>query len=356
MNRTHLFLGIAILVLSGYYAWSKLHKAKVMEQDFEASRYFPELKEDGVGSIKVKSKDPAFEYTLTRKGEHWFIDSNLLNVEKTHQLVHCIIELTQEREMDPTPTEDREIEFKLNDPSYRLEVFDNDGKSLGAVRLGGRVPDYNHFYGQWEKGGAVHTVPAYTLGVLEEEPKDLRESSILPVEVAAVKRFSVSGPELPTILLEESKEKEYSFVEPSPGAADETAVEKFLFRLRELKAGRFLDAEEEPPIGEPQVRYVAEVGYSDLEVVSELCQRVPANPKLVYGRRYFRKKGAQEPEKETLERFVVEVARDSDILHPGVALFEDRRLARFDRALASVAIAVGRFSGAHSRLRAPIAV
>lgn len=331
MNRTNLVLVIAILCLASFYSWSKLHKLEVTDQKFEASRYYPGVEEEGVESIHITSKDPAYDYTLHRKADHWYLDSNLLNIEKTHQLVHTVLELTRERQMEAKPTEAREKEFKLDQPSYRFEPFKNGGESLGAVKLGARTPDYNQYYGQFEKGGSVDTVPAFTFSVLEEKPKDLIEASLFPVEVAAVDTFSLEPAGGAKVSLKREGETDlYSFVTPKAGKADESAVKDFLFKLHDLKIARFLASEEHPKMGEQQVRYQAKLSYSDYLVVTELYGRVAANPKLIYGRRYFVKKDEQKPTEGTEERFVVEIPEKSEVLQPSERLFVDRRVAVFD--------------------------
>lgn len=331
MNRTNLGLLIAALCLASFYSWSKLHKLETSDKNYQASRYFPHVKEEDVESIKVMSKDPAFEYILERRADHWYIDRNLLNIEKTHQLVSSVLELTREREMEAEPDAAREKEFRLDAPSYRLEPFKNGGESLGAVRLGARTPDYNEFYGQWEKGGAVHTVPAYTFSVLEEKPSNLVEMSFFPVEVAAVKLLTVQVGESPAVKLQRLEESEnFEFVQPSLGRADESAVKDFLFKLNDLKVARFLAASETTELGQKVVSYTAEVGYTDLEIVTELRGRVGANASLLYGQRYFRDGKGAVPVEGTLERFVVEVPAKSELLTPDERLFVDRRVAVFD--------------------------
>lgn len=331
MNRTNLVLVIAILCLASFYSWSKLHKVEETNQKFESSRYYPGVEEEGVESIRITSKDPAYDYTLHRKADHWYIDSNLLNIEKTHQLVHTVLELTRERQMEANPSQAREKEFKLDQPSYRFEPFKNGGESLGAVKLGARTPDYNQYYGQMEKGGSVDTVPAFTFSVLEEKPKDLIEASLFPVEVAAVDTFSAEPAGGTKVSLKRQGESDlYSFVTPKAGKADESAVKDFLFKLHDLKIARFLAAEEHPEMGDRQVRYEAKLSYSDYLVVTELYGRVAANPKLLYGRRYFVKTGEDKPAAGTEERFVVEIPQKSEVLQPSDKLFVDRRVAVFD--------------------------
>lgn len=331
MNRTNLGLLIAALCLASFYSWSKLHKLETTDKKYQASRYFPEVKEEDVESIKVMSKDPAFEYVLQRRADHWYINQNLLNIEKTHQLVSSIIELTREREMEAEPDSAREKEFQLDSPSYRLEPFKNGGESLGAVRLGARTPDYNEFYGQWEKGGAVYTVPAYTFSVLEEKPIDLVEMSFFPVEVAAVKLFTVQVGEQSQVILKRVEDSEnYEFVQPALGRADESAVKDFLFKLHDLKVARFLTPQEKTELGKVEVAYTAEVGYTKLEIVTELRGRVEANKDLVYGQRFFRDKASGSPLDGTLERFVIELPAKSELFRPNERLFVDRRVAVFD--------------------------
>jgi Domain of unknown function (DUF4340) len=330
LNRTQVVLIFAILGLASFYTWSKVRKIEDVEREFQDARYFPKVEEKDVEEIRVFSADPSFEYTLGRRGDHWYIGSHLLSLEKSHQLVMSILELSRDREMEARPTPDREAEFKLHTPAYILSVVANGGKELGTVKLGTRTPDYNHFYGQEKEGGAISTVPAYTLGILEEEPKSLHEQSLLPAEVAAVDLFSFEVGTSESVVLERFDETRYRFQVPDKGLADETRVKDFLFQLKDLKVARFLGPDEVAPAGTTEVQYRARVSYSEFEVVTELQQRVAANRKLVYGKRYLRTKDSPNPVEGTLERFVVELLPQGDIANPTYSLFEDRRVVVLD--------------------------
>ena len=327
MNRTHIILSVAVLALASFYVWSKFHKMETTEREYQAARYFPHTEEKDVTTIKVFSKDPEFEYVLTRKGDQWYIGQHLLDVSQTHQLVSSVLELNHERQMFAEPTDKEESEFRLDDPQYRLTVIKNDGSELGTVKLGKRTPDYNHFYGQMTKGGEISTVPAYTLGVLEKQPKELTEEALLPVEVAAVELFEVWVKGEKLCSLEKRDDKKFFFQGKDRGRADETRVEGFLNQLKDLKVGRFLDPEEKPTMGDVRVKYLAKVGYSEYQVVTELMQRVAVKRQLIYGQRYLQKVGQDSPEEGTLERFVIDIPTSSKVVQPTLEAFEDRRAA-----------------------------
>lgn len=330
MNRTQVFLLIAVLGLASFYMWSKLHKLETTEAEFQKARYYPDLVEEDVSKIKVVSREPSFEYELTNHGGEWFIDSHLLNIEKAHQLVSSLIELTTEREMDANPSPERAAEFGIDEPSYLITVWGKEDKELGSVKLGDRVPDYNFFYGQKAEGGAISTVPAYTLGPLEEEPTDLLEKAFFPVEVATVDRLLVKRADEVVVDLRREGEESFSFAGSLQGTADESRVEKFILKLKDLKVGRFLNEDEKPNVGATSVSYDAKLSFSEFHRITELLGRVPANPSLVYGQRYLRDPKTKEPVPKTLERFVVEIPKGSDAMEPSAASFQDRRLIVFD--------------------------
>ena len=329
MNRTQLWMLMAVLSLGAFYAWSKIDKLETTEQEYQDARYFPKLTEEEISRIKVVSKEPAFEYELVSHGDEWFINGHLLSIEKSHQLVSSVAELSREREMEPTPTPEREKEFGVDEPSYQITVW-KDSEDLGTVKLGDRVPDYNHFYGQWAKGGPIWTVPAYTLGPLEEEPKELREAALFPVEVASVSRFSIFKNEMKIVELVQKNDDTYSFTVPKGSKADESRVEKFLYKLKDLKVGRFLPDDEKAPMGDTVVTYEAKLGYSKYQRITELKQRVAVKPKFVYGQRYLRDPDSSEPVENTVERFVVEIPSESDLMSPQPSIFEDLRVVVFD--------------------------
>lgn len=329
MKRSHLFLFLAVSCLATFYAWSKVHKLQTIEREYQEARYFPELEQSAVGRIKVVSLDPSFEYELVRNGDVWYIDGHLLSHEHSYQLVSSVLELSKERQMVASPSAEDEAEFRLDSPSYRLTIWDNEDEQIGEIKLGKRTPDYNHFYGQSQEGGEISTVPAYTLGVLEKEPKELREMSLLPVELATVNSLWIVSKDQ-EIELERRDESDFVFVKPEEKGADETAVEAFLTRLNQRGVGRFLSKDEETETGEVEVSYRAKLSYSELQWVTELHQRVSVQPKLLYGRRYLfdPEKQAQVPGTE--ERFVVEISPNSDFVNPTPRLFEERRVVVFD--------------------------
>ena len=329
MNRTHKFLLLAFLALSCFFTWLKIDKAETLNSEYQGARYFPNLEDADVESIKVTSLEPAYEYQLRRFGDQWFIDSHLLNVEKAYQLVSSLLELSREREMDAAPSEQREKEFQLDKPAYLIEVTGLGGKSLGGVKLGKRTPDFNHFYGRSVSGGAISTVPAYTLGVLEDKPQDLRENALFATEVEAVKSLAIGKGKEPDILLQRKGESEFFFEAPGTEKADESLVKGFLTQLKDMKVGRFLEPDEEADFGDLAIQYVARVTYSELEVVTELYQRVAVKPSLVYGKRYLRKLDGGDLVEGTAERFVVEINTGSRVLEAETKNFEDRRVLVF---------------------------
>lgn len=334
MNRTQVGLLIAVLGLATFYLWGKTHKMETEEREYQEKRFFSEKKQEDIGSIRVKSKDPVFEYLLTRRGDRWYLDSHLASQEKSPQLVNSLIELTTEREIHAAPTPGEEKEFGLDDPSYVITLTSNGGDTLGTVLLGDRTPGGNHYYGRLESGGAISTVPAYTLSPLEEEPKDLREDSPFPAEVAAVDRleFAAEGQTQGTIEREKSEDPEantkYRIVSPEKKEADETKVSDHLFLLKDMKVARFLGDEERTKLGTPVATYRVHEFDSGFDLVTEFCQPVSINPKLRYGRRFLTKVGSKDIVPGTEERFVIEMLGDSQALHPTLQQFEERRLLR----------------------------
>lgn len=329
MKRSQLVLLALVLGLGSFYAWAKLDKVRTEDAKYQEARYFPKLEAEDVQHIKVVSREPQFAYDLYRKGDRWFIDSHLLNIEKSYQLVSSYLELSREREMDPAPDQTREAEFHLDQPNYSITVWDNSGKDLGTVKLGSRAPDSNHYYGQWQAGGAISTVPAYTLSTMEEKPDALRELSLFPVEATAVDKLTVEKEGKVVVVLELEKEK-FRFVEPKLGMADESKVKDFLLTLKDLKVGRFLAKEEKTSPGPTSVSYRADLSYSEFDQVTEIQGPVAVQPKFRYGRRFLAQPGSDQPVEGTEERFVVELAKGSNPVEPSATLFEDRRVAVFD--------------------------
>lgn len=339
MSRSNVVLLLVVLSLGTFYAWSKLHKMEEEKKKFEASRYFPEKKETDVESIDVTCTDPHFHYLLKRVGDRWFLDGHLANQEKSPQLVSCIIEMTTEKEINPSPKPEDIKEFGMDKPSYTFTLTANGGKDMGTVILGKRAPGGNHYYGQWKKGGAISTVPSALFSPLEEEPKDLREMSPLPIQPAAVDRFSFElSDQKGEMTRPEGKDEGYEMVKPARMTVDETRASDLMYLLKDLKVARFLGDTEKTDLGTPVATYRAhEVGSdpqdkkgSKVDFVAQFCQPVAVTPKLRYGRRYLTDPGSDKPLPGTEERFVIEMLPDSKALHATVAGFEDRRLMKLD--------------------------
>lgn len=331
MNRSQIVLLLAVLGLGTFYFWSKLHKAQVEKQEYEAARYFPEKKEEDVESIDVTCTDPHFHYVLNRVGDRWYLDGHLASQEKSPQLVMCLVELTTEKEIDPAPKPEADKEFGLDQPSYTFTLTANGGKDMGTVILGKRTPGGNHYYGRWKKGGAISTVPAYTFSPLEEEPKDLREMSPFPVEVTAVDRFAFEvGEQKGEMKRPEGKDEGFEMIKPSKMVVDETRANDLMYLLKDLKVARFLGDKESTDLGAPVATYRAHEAGSKVDFVTQLCQPVAVTPKLRYGRRFLTDPESDKPLAGTEERFVIELLADSKALHATVAGFEDRRLMKLD--------------------------
>ena len=147
------------------------------------------------------------------------------------------------------------------------------------------------------------------------------------MEVAAVELFEVWFKGEKICGMEKRDDDQFFFQSKERGRADETRVESFLNQLKDLKVGRFLDAEEKPAMGDVRVKYLAKVAYSEYQVVTELMQRVAVKRQLMYGQRYLQKVGETSPEEGTLERFVIEIPTSSKVAQPTVEIFEDRRAA-----------------------------
>lgn len=312
--------------------WSKVDKIETRERDYQEARYFPTLKESDVGSITVTSKEPSFEYVLRRIEDRWYIDSRLLDIEQAYQLTFSILEMSKDKEIEAEPNEARLEEFKLHDPSYIFTVVGNNEDEIGTIELGSRTPDFNHFYARKSSGGPVSTVSSLTLGVLEEKPSDLWERSVFPVEIATVETFALEGKGQNALTLQRDQQNEelFQFTNPALGPVDETKVKSFLEKLKQVKIGRFLNPDEELSTENYELRYSAGLSYTQFEMTTELYQRVTANPKLLYGRRYLRKKGSEQALPGTSEKFVAEIPSDGELTAPSEALFQDRRLLQFE--------------------------
>lgn len=331
MNRANLILLIVVLGLASFYVWGKKHKLDVQQQQTEAKRYFPGETEASVIDISVTSTDPKFAYTLHRISDQWYLDGHLASQEKSPQLVHSLIELGTEKEVAAQATAELDREYGLDQPSYVIRLLGLSKKKLGAVFLGKRTPGGNHYYGRLESGGPIATVPAYTLSPLEEEPKNLTETSPFPVEVAAIDRFELKvGDAVVRFERPKGKDVGFNFTLPEARPADETKVTALIFKLKNKKIARLLGADEKPPLGRAEATYRAHYTEAKTDFVVEFCQPVPANPKLYYGRRYLTPAGEHTPIVGTQEIFVIELGRNEDLLHPQGQDFEDRRLARLD--------------------------
>lgn len=333
MNKTQTVLLIMALVLGTVFVYGKKSKFERQEREHQAARYFPRLETEQTGKVVFWSKEPSFEYTVTSKADRWWLDGHLVALENSEQLVFSLVELKQIKLIQQNPDEADLKEYGFDDPSYRVTVFDREGKDLGTVVLGDRTPDINHFYAQRGDGGPIHTLEAYMLTLIDEKPDDLREKSIFPVEVAAVDLLTIDIVGGTQARLEKKRDKENSErgtyrLMPEDKEVDETKVDDFLNELKDHKVARFLGDDENTDIGKVVARYTTEEDWSKFASVTELCQPVAVNPKLRYGQRYLVEKGKTEPVEGTLERFVLDIEPSSKYLDPDLKQFEDLRVMR----------------------------
>ncbi len=332
MKRSQVYLLLAVLSLATFYLWSKVHRIESDLAEYEQNRFFPEATQANVQSVQVFSADPRFEYLIELRGGRWYLDGHLANLERTPSLLYSILELTREREMDAEPSDERLKEFGLTDPTYRIAVQPREeGRKPTTVLLGMRAPDGNHFYGRSTEEEPIYTVPAYTLSPLEDEPKDLIEKALFPVEVAALEEFTweKSDGESTTLVSDPNKE-EIRFHLPGNDSVqiDETSVKDWVYALKEVKVSRFLSSQEEIDLSHPVIRYQALEDGSDARVVTEIARPVPITPNLRYGRRFLTRSDELEPLPQTEERFVVDLSSEERLLNPNLDIFLDRRLFR----------------------------
>lgn len=332
MNRTHLVLLFAVLGLALFYTRSKVEKLESEEAEYQAKRYFPNLKDSEVESISVVCTDPNFDYVLQRNGDRWYLDGHLASQEKSPQLVDSLVTITTEREIKASSEPADDAEYGFDSPTYTIALTANGGKELGTILLGDRTPGANHFYGRWQQGGAISTVPTYLFSPLEEEPEKLREMSPFPVEAAAVDRFEWESRDGTTLKVERPKEDGDGFVfaQASDGAVDETRVSDAIYLLKDMKVARFLADSEKTDLGDLVVRYRAHEAGSSVDFVSEIYSPVAVTPGLRYGKRYLTDPGKSEPRAGTEERFVIEMASDSKVLRLTRESFQDRRVAKLE--------------------------
>ena len=332
MNRTHLWLLIAVLGLASFYTWGKYQKLIDADTEYQSKRYFPHKEQKDIESISVVCTDPKFAYVLKRNSDRWYLDGHLASQEKSPQLVDSVITLGTEREVKANSKPEDDKEYGFDEPTYTFTLTGNGGVDLGTVILGDRTPGANHFYGRWQKGGAISTVPAYMFSPLEEEPEKLREMSPFPVEAAAVDRLEFKAGDKISGKLERPKDAKEGFVfSPSSlGAADETRVTGAIYLLKDMKVARFLSEKESTNLGPIAVSYRAHEAESTVDFVTELNGPVSVNPKLRYGRRYLTEPGKSEALAGTDERFVIEMTADSKALSLTAEQFEDRRVAKVD--------------------------
>lgn len=331
MNRTQIVLLLAVLGLATFYVGSRLDRLETEKREHEQARYFPELKEQDVESIVVTCREPSFTYELRRNGDRWYLDGHLASREKSPQLVMSLVELTTEKEIAATPSPNDAKEFGLDRPTYTISLTANGGKPLGTVLLGQRTPGQNHFYGQRQEGGAIATVPAFLLGVLEEEPEELREMSPLPVSVPSVDRLVIDLQDQQAQFRRPAgREEGFEWLQPTPKPADESRLSDLMFLLRDLRVARFLQPSETTDLGPAVARYRAHEAHSQVDVVVEFCQPVAVNPSLRYGRRYLTDPEQSVAREGTEERFVIALLPDSKALASRLQDFEDRRVRVLD--------------------------
>lgn len=237
-----LVTSLVLLVVAagaGAFAWFGVFQAELKEterKDAEAKAFAFETGD--VKSVRLTARGETIR--IERDGEHWLLVSPVTGRAEKSAVEAIVNRLSTLRSREVVAEDHANLaEFGLDAPLFEVVLGLADG---GEVTL--KVGDENPFdqSNPYVVGGdeRVHLADAGLRWPLDKSLFDLRDRALVTHEDREVQTLALSGRDLPGWSVERDG-KEWKLTTPVQSAADRTAVESILSRVRGARASGFID-------------------------------------------------------------------------------------------------------------------
>ncbi len=239
-RQTVVYLIILVLV-AGYYYYFEVVKKREREEAQRAAKKVFQIQKDTLDAVTVIQKDKV-PVELEKEDGRWKIKKPVVTeAEDTvvDSLVTALADLERERKLDESPSDLKP--FGLDDPALVLR-FREKG-AWRELRLGSKNPSGDAYYADTGKGTPLFLVASGNYGVLNKGLGELRRRQLFAFENDEVTRLQVSWSDGKEVILERSKDRQWTAPEDAKRRIKASKVENVLDQIRWLRAKNFLEDE-----------------------------------------------------------------------------------------------------------------
>ena len=238
MRLSHtLILAVILVVLGGYVYFFELQKGEKGKPDRLLN-----FKEDEAASVVLSY--PEREIQLLREPSGKWKLTQPLQAGADGSAVRSILSALSaseiKRTLEKKPGPDDIKSFGLDRPAVKVSLTLKNGLTLPSLIVGAKTPLGDSAYVQRGSDPGVYLTGAMLPLVLEKEPNDLRDKTVLDFPPAQVARLGIQTPE-ESLILTKSEKEQWTIEAPVKKNAKAAAVTGYLAALAELRAQTFVD-------------------------------------------------------------------------------------------------------------------
>ncbi len=248
-------LGIILLVVLAIIVSEQLSNREPPEQQL---RFFPGITESSIFAVKISEHDSRLK--LSREGNEWYVQSvsetqktppdafseetgttdspkYLTDSASVEVALEKIVNLRKSMLVSENP--DRQAAFEVDSESgIFIDVFDNSGSSLGAVRIGKNAAGFNSHYVRQIGSNSVYSVPGGVRFSFFTDIDRWRNRTVISFGRDLAYRISVNGENGSEYTLQKSSDG-WRVVAPIEHYANQDAVVEIISTLSNLVAVDF---------------------------------------------------------------------------------------------------------------------
>jgi len=232
--RTLIVLATLALCLGGYILLVESDQHTSDELRMQQRRVVPKLNRDVIRSINVKWPGRSTPLDLRRQGDsQWRVGQWRADPAMVDQIISGVEFLEYVRTLPPGSDRER---MGLTSP-VTLTLDQGSGPKIRLL-MGGKDPSGQGVY--LEHGSRLLVVPAGFLAMLQRSPGQLRDSELVPLGRAQIRRVKIRSRDQ-TVTVERPKKTWTVTAGASRVRAKLRAVDRLLLGLSSLRAARFLE-------------------------------------------------------------------------------------------------------------------